>query len=581
MFDTRTVRHLHLTAGSREEVRHGVLLLEDAMRTASLPAANGRLLIVRRLALERIHPHGSAASVALAIEQKIRQLAITALPADHPHAPHAVAVTFASVVEAHVALALHLARGLPATAWFWPLAVPVYHPQESRTANLRRLLFNVAQPPSGPAAVVRLVAALLETDALSPLLAVVSPVDGESLWQLCVWRTAVPQPVALPMSESETLPPIARHWIRQWGGNDRRSAWLAAVILAAARPSRLGSPHLAVQAQAMARHIAAANKGAEAGRFPVDSYVKTGKDSKLPAPAWPVEPRSPDDSEPSPGPRRSPKATGSINATLPIEATELKTKQPPLPEAGEKPVFRLPETRSTPDRKPAAPYAASDLPFSLTAGGGLFFLVPVLYRLGMNDFMQDPGWIECDFAVQLLRLVCERLRLPTGDPIWQALTTPPTASLPERYLAPLEQWANLLADGPWRIGRIVELSGGRVLCDGSGRLPLAGWSGALPGIVTQWLQRYPWERQRPLLPTTPLDLALSGWLVAARRWCRRVTGLGLRDLVSRPASLALTPTHLDLIFTHNQADLRLRRAGLDLDLGWVPWLGRIVNFHYE
>jgi hypothetical protein len=26
--------------------------------------------------------------------------------------------------------------------------------------------------------------------------------------------------------------------------------------------------------------------------------------------------------------------------------------------------------------------------------------------------------------------------------------------------------------------------------------------------------------------------------------------------------------------------LAVRRAGLDLDPGWVPWFGRVVGFHY-
>jgi len=28
-------------------------------------------------------------------------------------------------------------------------------------------------------------------------------------------------------------------------------------------------------------------------------------------------------------------------------------------------------------------------------------------------------------------------------------------------------------------------------------------------------------------------------------------------------------------------ELRLRRAGLDFDAGWVPWLGRVVAYHYD
>jgi hypothetical protein len=27
-------------------------------------------------------------------------------------------------------------------------------------------------------------------------------------------------------------------------------------------------------------------------------------------------------------------------------------------------------------------------------------------------------------------------------------------------------------------------------------------------------------------------------------------------------------------------DLRIRWAGLDLDPGWLPWLGRVVSFRY-
>jgi hypothetical protein len=26
--------------------------------------------------------------------------------------------------------------------------------------------------------------------------------------------------------------------------------------------------------------------------------------------------------------------------------------------------------------------------------------------------------------------------------------------------------------------------------------------------------------------------------------------------------------------------MRVRRAGLDFDPGWVPWYGRVISFHY-
>nr|WP_145547129.1 hypothetical protein [Variovorax boronicumulans] len=83
-----------------------------------------------------------------------------------------------------------------------------------------------------------------------------------------------------------------------------------------------------------------------------------------------------------------------------------------------------------------------------------------------------------------------------------------------------------------------------------------------------------------LPPDDDPHAALAGWLADARRWLHRAGRLGLATLARRPARVALTPTHVDLFFRLDQGDLRLRRLGLDLDPGWLPWLGRVVAFHY-
>jgi len=46
------------------------------------------------------------------------------------------------------------------------------------------------------------------------------------------------------------------------------------------------------------------------------------------------------------------------------------------------------------------------------------------------------------------------------------------------------------------------------------------------------------------------------------------------------ARLRASETHLDLDLDATSADLAVRLAGLDFDPGWVPWLGRVVAFHY-
>lgn len=76
------------------------------------------------------------------------------------------------------------------------------------------------------------------------------------------------------------------------------------------------------------------------------------------------------------------------------------------------------------------------------------------------------------------------------------------------------------------------------------------------------------------------DPRLRLWRLRLRRALRRRVRLDLGELVRRPALVTATPTHLDLVFPLDEVDLRLRRVGLDLDPGWVPWFGRIVSFHF-
>lgn len=53
------------------------------------------------------------------------------------------------------------------------------------------------------------------------------------------------------------------------------------------------------------------------------------------------------------------------------------------------------------------------------------------------------------------------------------------------------------------------------------------------------------------------------------------------ELLRLDASVHATPSHLDLYASLADVRLPLRLAGLDLNPGWLPWLGRVVRFHYD
>jgi hypothetical protein len=52
------------------------------------------------------------------------------------------------------------------------------------------------------------------------------------------------------------------------------------------------------------------------------------------------------------------------------------------------------------------------------------------------------------------------------------------------------------------------------------------------------------------------------------------------QLLKVDARVVPTASHLDVEFPMSAVRLPVRLAGLDLNPGWVPWLGRVVTFHY-
>lgn len=55
----------------------------------------------------------------------------------------------------------------------------------------------------------------------------------------------------------------------------------------------------------------------------------------------------------------------------------------------------------------------------------------------------------------------------------------------------------------------------------------------------------------------------------------------LRDVCRRDAAVNADPGWIEVRLRLDQVSIDVRRAGLDLDPGWVPWLGAVVRFVYE
>jgi hypothetical protein len=96
----------------------------------------------------------------------------------------------------------------------------------------------------------------------------------------------------------------------------------------------------------------------------------------------------------------------------------------------------------------------------------------------------------------------------------------------------------------------------------------------------------PWSRALQPKPHAPEETCparddhLQFWVRCVRKWCARDKRISLPELIRRPARIRATPTHIDVAFAFQDLDLRVRRLGLDINPGWVPWLLRVITFHY-
>ena len=573
----RRVRMLRLAAADAGAANRGAFLIEDALRTASLPGGDGgRLLLIRRLALGHIRPGQSAASVALAIEQGVWRLGGTLIHGADPAAVDSSVVYFRDRAEAATELALRLAQGRDTGAWFWPLAVPGWQPAASVADGLRAALRATLAAAPGPAAVVALAGTLHQRGHLSALLAVLQPDDGPALLAACGWSPAEPAPASARVEHvsSQHWRPLLAHWLAVWGVTDPRSLWLAAIAVACQRPDAIADPALPAQAARLAQAFApSVNRPGLASlarplsaSAPSEAFNEPADDAGVSH----VSPREVLKAARRGRPNTSPAATLARLDGPPAGADRPRAEAFPAP--SEAAVSQPAQVESWLAGAVTTPWA------------GLYLLLPLLERLDMGEMLAaQPHLAAAGLPGRVLFAVARRLRIPVDDAALSPLPRPRLWRAPGPFAVPAS-WFEGWAVSQLSLRRMTGRPGVRVLsADG---LPLALWRGRAPEVVRARLSAVDSDatarlaRRPALSPRSDLAFLVDAWVRALCRWLAGYTTLTLRDLVGRAGLVAATRTHLDVYFEHAQADVRIRRAGLDLDPGWLPWFGRVVAYHY-
>lgn len=485
---------MHLTAACDEDASRAATLLTDAFRTASLPGADeGKVVVVRRLALGRIRIDVSPASLALHIERVMRRAALDAVPFDHPTSPASEAVLFPDRAAPLVALARLHARHAPTEAWFWPAVVPEWRAARDRGDRWRLLLDAAHALPEAAVVAAAIVNEAVEAGAERELLTAI-PTGRALAWlRRAGWSECDPAPPPAGRDAGDVLPPVAARAALEFGPLDERVVWFGTMLAVHAAPARAADAALPAKIAGALSRTAHASSPSAAMRRVADAGAPAGPFRGL-GPIAAQDPNVTGDgvavtgqgSDGAAGARRAPDAIA--DPALPTEpAADAPHDRRPSPEA----------------RGCFTPYA------------GLFLVVPILARLGIGAFLASrPGDLASAFPQRLLWFIGTRVGLTADDPLATALRD------------------GLLLDAP---------------PDFSDRV----------------------SRDRRVM-----------WLSAVRRWSKRHLRMGLRELVSRPGRVYVSRTHVEVTFDLLQLDLRVRRVALDVDPGWVPWLGRVLVFRY-
>lgn len=588
----RRVNRLQLRGADAQDLPRLLPRLEDALRCASLPGDGGALLLVRRLALGRIPGAATAQQLGARLEQGLQRLARSDGAAAAAMATEqADCVVFDSLLDACCALSLRLLRGQDCRAWYWRLVVPGALDAPGPPQALRRVAQALAQRPEAATALPAWARVLVQAGG-GPVLR--QAVGDEPLRR---WLAVVPgavgagdgglaqdgagavdgddapgvAQVALPVQLPGVL--AAEHGIGQGSTGGTLASPGAGSSEIASRPQLERSGHVDAALAGSPARRAAAGPPAPAADPHADGLG--GRE-------WPPD-----------------RATASTGVHGPAGVADRSTR--PHPASGSDAAMRPPR-RATDG--PASATSASRVsamaptpggPATLTTGrtgGGRTRSDEAAGRPRAGDAIGNP---HEDDAATIARAEPATL-LRAGEPphppphpgpasdaprVWHPAPAPGVATAWGGLLFLLP----LLARLGWPAHRAAVAA---AAADVASTL-------ADPVVATATLLAAARARvagcdrgcdaddpmHALLVAARPADDDTQVWLRRVRHTLRREAGIGLASLLRRPARLQLTTTHVDLHFRLDALDLRVRRAGLDIDPGWLPWFGRVVAFHYD
>ena len=525
---SRRIRQLRISSQDENSIQADINALQDAFNIASMPGLppNG-LLLVKKFDLGVFRTGSTSMSISKLIDEKIRTECYQPVCVDQQQSPDKDVVWFSDAAEAVFALLRLLLNHQAPTAWYWPVIFPSLQTKSGLTEILFTVSRDLPRSEIKPLVLVNATRLLVLKTDIKTIFDVISlPLMQLMASEVGLYPHLVSATGAERKSRPVNLPVLSGLWeeaikkaVKVWGEDDLRSHWLAYCALVTANPALIQSKLIWPSIDAL---LTAINLKGDWHKF-----------------------SSADQRE-----------SHVVQAKVSVENNDYETNERLSLDHGKNKPQKISERESSPNlfsnqqnkiieseashveirNRPEIESVFSGLIDCRYSGFG--FLVPLLDLLSIDQLLaENPLLVEINFPIRIMRLVANRLGIDYQHPLVQAL--PETLDIEnqviESFVVPAD-WQSLV-----KSKKDFE----SLFC-------------------------------RPTVSQleTIVQLLLS-------RFLYRYAKMSLRSLVLREGRIAVTRTHLDFLFNIDQLDIRIRKAGLDINPGWVKWLGMVVQFHYQ
>ena len=610
----RRVQKLRITSNDEAVIKSQVNALEDAFRTASFPGLPPHgLVLVRYLDLGHFNTTASSMMLSQLIDKKIQNIAGLAVCVDEEEHPEASVVWFSDTVQPLLSLLILLLENKKPRAWYWKSQIPTWHAAMDFSQSLSCVMQKTVDGTSRRSGGNEIIQLLMNYGKVEEIFSVLTT---QLAIQLFTESSHFPQILRenIPVAHSkiDIRQNVDVKWIKlimqavdHWGENDPRTLWLTYSTLVKHNPCLERSneimPMIPRLISQCTRNKATKTKteieAHGTGPFTNESLVERPHQKGVEGGYVSKKPDFADtnssliDININPLRHRQNEFSQSGNQQIndlkqelifSTETSKVIKKSMKVDVDLAEPVYKKDNESAWHDINQYAAYG-----FIFSAYSGLSFIIPLLEYIGIQEMLKLNPWLaELNFPGRIIRAVTSRLEINRHDPIFKIVAELPDCPDLERiqFISPAI-WESLIywSDDKNKIAYRFLIAGEGQTCyitDKSKRF-LLYLGDTDKTAIPKWLGNIRIiDKAGVFVPLGLADLEISTQLLFGK-FLRRYARTSLKQLMHREGLVAITKTHLDILFDPRLAESHIRIAGLDINPGWVSWLGKVVQFHYD